>query len=295
MNKTLLFLEKYLYIIFTGIFIVFCSFIYIDYNNRFTLIDEWWLMAPQENMFENTYRILGLTQLSDTLDLDFSEILSEQAKEKWYSSIWGEGNLLMEWWKIKNIFPKGSYKPSINPVWGVWFVYNLRNQSYTHVLLSYKVFFPEGFDFVKGWKLPWFCGWTCPRGWTSSEKGFSTRFMWRANGDLEVYSYLPIRKNSKGESIGRGMYRFVPWKSYTISQEIKLNTPGINNGILVVRVNDEIVYIKDGLNFRSFEDIKIDKILYSTFFGGGDISWATPIDTFIEFSDFELKYNKKDL
>lgn len=52
-------------------------------------------------------------------------------------------------------FPAGSYVPSRNPVGGTGFYaqpIDIKNASF--VSLSYKVFFPLDFDFVKGGKLP---------------------------------------------------------------------------------------------------------------------------------------------
>jgi hypothetical protein len=52
-------------------------------------------------------------------------------------------------------YPEGSYVPSKNPVGGTGFYaqpIDIKNASF--VSLSYKVFFPVDFDFVKGGKLP---------------------------------------------------------------------------------------------------------------------------------------------
>lgn len=71
---------------------------------------------------------------------------------------------------------------------------------------------------------------------------------------------------------------------------MKLNTfdgdrPNFD-GILAVCINgveclfDKLVYVDQQAN--------IEGIMFSTFFGGSDASWATPHDTFIYFRDFKV-------
>ena len=57
---------------------------------------------------------------------------------------------------------------------------------------SVQLMFGSEFDFVKGGKLPGlYGGGTSCSGGAESERCFSTRFMWRRDGDGEVYGYLP--------------------------------------------------------------------------------------------------------
>lgn len=92
-----------------------------------------------------------------------------------------------------------------------------------HSILHYTLHFSEDFNFVKGGKLPGLCGGDCPRGGNKSQYGFSTRFMWRRDGQLETYAYTPDSDSAFGVSIGRGMYTFSPGNTYELSQEIKIN------------------------------------------------------------------------
>lgn len=94
--------------------------------------------------------------------------------------------------------------------------------------LRYYVRFSEGFDFVKGGKLPGLFGGAIPDG----TNGFSVRYMWRTNGDGEAYAHLPT-SDLYGTENGRGIF-------------------------------------------------------FSTFFGGGDPTWATPRDVHADFAAFAL-------
>ena len=59
-------------------------------------------------------------------------------------------------------------------------------------ILFVQIMFGSGFDFVKGGKLPGlFGGGVSCSGGAESEECFSTRFMWRRDGEGEVYGYLP--------------------------------------------------------------------------------------------------------
>ena len=203
-----------------------------------------------------------------------------------YTNVWGEENMEISDSSVKVSFPKGSFSPSNGPIkGGGGFIYSpeFLGQA-SHSELSYNLTFAKDFDFVKWGKLPGLCGGTCPRGGNEGE-GFSTRFMWRRNGDLEVYGYLP---GGLEQSIERGMFRFEPWKKYHISQEIQINTLGEDDGVIKVFVDGKCVYKNTSMVFRTTSDILPNKMIFSTFFWGADKSWATPVDTSIEFWDFTL-------
>lgn len=65
--------------------------------------------------------------------------------------------------------------------------------------VEYQVFFPVGFDFVKGGKLPGLSGGTSPGGGKKSDGsyGFSARIMWREGGAVLQYMYWMERAPGK--------------------------------------------------------------------------------------------------
>lgn len=155
------------------------------------------------------------------------------------------------------------------------------------LFLRYFVRFPSDFDFVKGGKLPGFYGGTNISGGNipNGSDGFSTRFMWRSEGQGEVYAYLPS-STKFGTSLGRGSFRFVPGKWHCIEQELNLNTPGQPDGQVRVWLDSEPVFEQAQLFFRSVGELRIEGVFFSTFFGGGDPSWAPPRDTHADFAAF---------
>jgi hypothetical protein len=155
--------------------------------------------------------------------------------------------------------------------------------------LRYYVRFPDGFDFVKGGKLPGLFGGTATAGRRIPDgtDGFSTRYMWRRGGDGEVYAYLPTSREH-GTSIGRGAWRFVPGRWTSLEQRVRLNRPGVADGRITVWVDDVQVLDERGVRFRTSPAVRIDGVFLSTFFGGGDESWATPEDQHADFAGFAL-------
>ncbi len=157
------------------------------------------------------------------------------------------------------------------------------------LVLRYRVRFPDGFDFVKGGKLPGLYGGTVTGGQEIPDgtDGFSTRYMWRAGGDGEVYAYLPTSVEA-GTSLGRGCWTFPTGRWVEIEQLVRLGTPGEADGSVVVRVDGEPVLRQTGLTFRTTGELRIEGVFLSTFFGGGDSSWATPVDQYAEFAGFTV-------
>jgi hypothetical protein len=161
--------------------------------------------------------------------------------------------------------------------------------SVDELTLSYAVRFPAGFDFVKGGKLPGLFGGdvTGGRRIPDGTDGFSTRYMWRAGGAGEVYAYLPTSQ-AHGTSLGRGCWRFEPGRWSTIRQHVRLNTPGTADGTVTVWQDGREVLAATGLLFRTTPELGIEGVFFSTFFGGGDASWASPVDQHADFADFQV-------
>lgn len=191
-------------------------------------------------------------------------------------------------------YPAGSASPTVArneqaPVGGAQFFADLGMPSRDSLRLSYYVRFSKNFDFVKGGKLPGLFGGTVNDGRKIPDgtNGFSTRYMWRKNGDGEVYAYLPT-SSEQGTSIGRGNWRFKRGTWHHLKQEVVLNQPGQKDGRIRVWLDGKKVLDEGGLIFRTTDKLKIEGILFSTFFGGGDTSWATPKDVYADFADFSV-------
>jgi hypothetical protein len=189
-------------------------------------------------------------------------------------------------------YPAGSYAPSATdaPRGGAGFLAPLLKSqaaSTTRACLHYEIRVPEGFRYAKGGKLPGLYGGDAPSGGQSAgEGGFSMRLMWRAQGALEAYAYVAGLK--PGSSIGRGSASLAPGRWTAIDLEISLNDPQRANGWLRLSVDGRLAIERQDLRYRDSAAIGIDGLMFSSFFGGDDPGWASPVDQAIEFRDFVL-------
>jgi hypothetical protein len=190
---------------------------------------------------------------------------------------------------LRVAYPAGSASRSAGGADGGMQVYLRSPTTRDELHLQYLVRFPAGFDFVKGGKLPGLYGGTVTSGGDIPDgtDGFSTRYMWRRDGAGEVYAYLPTSREN-GTSLGRGCWSFTPGAWTAMQQRVRLNTPGTADGEVRVWQDGRQVFAATGLEFRTVGQLGIDGVFFSTFFGGGDTSWASPVDQYADFAAFAV-------
>jgi len=213
-------------------------------------------------------------------------------------SAWGLANLSTPRDKanpkvIQVRYPAGSINPGNTdaPVGGAGFLLPWPGQRHAHAAcLHVEVKFPAGFAFARGGKLPGLYGGQAPTGGerTRDGTGFTTRFMWRTNGAGELYAYTLGKSAHYGDSLGRGSFHFFPGRWQTLEQEVLVNRPGIADGVIRVWVDGVQVLEKMDAVFRDEAEVAVDGLIFSTFFGGHDPTWASPVDQTVEFRDFIL-------
>lgn len=162
--------------------------------------------------------------------------------------------------------------------------------SHEELYFAYRVRFSTGFDFVKGGKLPGLVGGTSPTGCNPNEDGFSARNMWRTGGAAVQYVYWPEQPNTCGDDLryddGPSPKSFTPGVWQTVEHRVRMNTPGVADGVMQAWVDGELalsdearLWRKEGATFS------IDTLYFSTFFGGGDASWAPATAQVADFDD----------
>jgi len=154
------------------------------------------------------------------------------------------------------------------------------------IYLSYRIKFKNGYDFVRGGKLPGLGGGRANTGGgRPTGDGWSVRFMWRDSGTMSTYVYHMDQPRNYGEHFDASV-KFSPGKWHLVKMRIKMNTPGIRDGSLAGWLDGKQVIEVGGLRFRSNSSTKIDKILFETFFGGSGASYAPTRNEYVDFDDF---------
>ncbi|MBS7791779.1 hypothetical protein KTR66_17395 [Roseococcus sp. SDR] len=220
--------------------------------------------------------------------------LPADLREAGVRNAWGRDNiapLAGEPGGLRIRYPAGSINPgnAAAPVGGAGFHWTPGAAAEARCL-SYRVRFSEGFDFALGGKLPGLAGGDAPRGCSAAElsRGFSARLMWRARGEGELYLYAPDRAARCGDSIGRGSFRVVPMRWVEIQQEVILNRPGAADGVIRLWVNGQRVLERRDLALRESATVRVNGLLFATFFGGSDARWASPRDQWADFAAVTL-------
>ena len=164
-------------------------------------------------------------------------------------------------------------------------------QTYDELYLSYRVRFADGFQFVKGGKIPGLVGGTAPTGCVNDTTGFSARMMWRTGGAAVQYMYFPEKLNACGDDYdydtGNGPITFSTGTWHTVEHRIVMNTPGDHDGILEAWLDGLPALSQKAFLYRlAGATYGIDTLYFSTFFGGSDSTWAPSSAQIVDFDDF---------
>lgn len=207
-------------------------------------------------------------------------------------------------------YPKGSIDPGSDNIggFGMYALTGIDLSKGTEVLMSYKAYFQDGFQFNKGGKMPGlFLGTSnavakkCSGGEHGDGACASSRLMFRKDGAGELYAYFPqvdsntkalqtvppktVENDTYGTSVGRGSFKWATGDWTAVTQRLKLNDIGSKNGEFQLWVNGESVMNISGLQFRTSAESRVRGIQLQTFFGGHDSSWGSPKDQSCWFKD----------
>ena len=176
---------------------------------------------------------------------------------------------------------------------GIGWRYPIRKSDNAEV--TYKLTFSRNFNWVKGGKLPGLCG--GPDSVTggnpaNGRNGFSVRLMWRADGRGEAYVYHMDQPGRYGESFPfPSGFRFQTGEPLLVRLRVSMNTPGRRDGRLDVWIGTaksgkyRRVLSRADMKWRATRDIALDGLLFESFYGGGDKTWAPRRPSFTLFND----------
>jgi hypothetical protein len=161
--------------------------------------------------------------------------------------------------------------------------------SHEELFFAYRVRFAAGFSFVKGGKLPGLVGGSSPTGCNPDPDGFSARNMWRGGGSIVQYVYWPEQPSTCGDDLdyeaGGDALSFTPGQWHTVEHRVRMNAVGSRDGVLEGWVDGELCLSDDARLWRNDGSFAIDTLYFSTFFGGGDSSWAPASAQTVDFDD----------
>ena len=159
------------------------------------------------------------------------------------------------------------------------------------ITYSYWVKFPNNFDFVLGGKLPGIgsdkpnTGGNKPNGYD----GWSIRSMWNRHGKLGQYVYHMDQKDKYGEFMEWNMPPISKGQWHHIQTTVQLNTPKQANGLIHTSVDGSMVLNRQNIRFRMTTGLKIERFLFSSFFGGTGKQWAPHKDEALYIDDINIK------
>ncbi|MBM3868213.1 MAG: hypothetical protein FJ384_04700 [Verrucomicrobia bacterium] len=174
--------------------------------------------------------------------------------------------------------------------------WNQSFESRDEVVLSYVVRFSPDFDWKKGGKLPGLGG--GPGKTTGGRKadglnGFSVRPMWRADGRMEAYAYHAGQTKDYGDSFSLPKTFLLPRdQDVNIRLRVRLNHPERADGLLELKVtfgDTSAEVAARTMVWRKTPTIQADKVLFETFHGGNDLSWAPDRPCHAEFGGLRLE------
>ncbi|PIL32927.1 hypothetical protein GSI_05045 [Ganoderma sinense ZZ0214-1] len=181
------------------------------------------------------------------------------------------------------VFPEGSINPGNKTSPHGGFGFYLRGpihfadalkelERHAEVVFGYSVLFEEGFEFVKGGKLPGIYG-----------VGELYAYLPQTDRNTERLLLVPpqsIQHPDYGFSVGRGAFSFTPGQWTRVTQRVKMNSFGKQDGEIEVYINGQSVLCASGLELRTNEgpDGRVQGLHMQTFFGGHTPDWASPKD-----------------
>lgn len=175
-------------------------------------------------------------------------------------------------------------------------------ERFDELYFQFRVKFPKEFNFVLGGKLPGVGGGSLPVGGEKSdETGFTARIMWRGEDGgkksrvVQYVYYMDKDANKKwGEDMpfenNKKQIFFQPGKWHTLKTRIKMNTPKKTDGIIQSWFDNRLVLDKP-VKFRIDLKLGIDTFIFTTFFGGSDLSWAPIKNECVYFGEFIISTN----
>jgi hypothetical protein len=120
--------------------------------------------------------------------------------------------------------------------------------------LTYSIRLPEDFDFGPGGSLPGLFGAVEEVAKIEPKPGFSARYRWREDGKLDVRATTAGQPDGVNLAVDPNWLQIARGTWVAFEQEIVLNTPGLQDGVLRVWVDGDMRFERKNLAFRHETD-----------------------------------------
>ena len=159
--------------------------------------------------------------------------------------------------------------------------------------LAYSIWLPNDFDFATGGSLPGLFGGEDggPAAAGRPAAAFAARPIWREDARAEVYTATAQAPDGQLIAIDPNWFRLTPGRWVRLEQEIVLNHPGAQDGILRIWIDGNLKLERSRLAFRDNTGQGFKGIAADVHYGRTDqVAAVTGKDTAIRLSPFELRW-----
>ena len=151
--------------------------------------------------------------------------------------------------------------------------------------LKYQVRLPEDFDYNNGGRLPGLFGVSED----GQQRAFSASFVWRSGGRAEVEGQTEGGK--AGRTLSGKAFEIPRGRWVALEQEIVLNSPGSDDGILRVWVDGSLKDERSNIAWRKSDKITVEGVDAQVYYDGRTALAAAPRDTSVKISPFAIFSN----
>ena len=161
----------------------------------------------------------------------------------------------------------------------------------TSACLGYNVFLPDGFEFGAGGALPGlFGGPDLADRDPKKVSAFSSRMRWRDDGAAEVRVRSQLDQGGRSYAVDPNWTKLPRGEWVHIEQEIVLNSPGKEDGILRVWINRELKLEETMMAFAPDAKTRLGGVIADVHYADTGLGWiAAPKHTSLWLTEFELR------
>jgi hypothetical protein len=158
--------------------------------------------------------------------------------------------------------------------------------------LSYSVFVPEGFDFSSGGTLPGLLAGMREGAAAEHEDSFKAPLFWYDAGKIGAQLRLVMKGNiSTSAAMATGRTNAGTGRWVAIEQEIILNKPGTENGIVRVWVDGDLRVSISEVALRETADLRINGVAVDVHYGTFGGQTPGTMDAQLRFTPFYLRWD----